>query len=58
MSEIWSVTSVKKNKKKRTLLHGLDEVSQLLHVGQHIFADSHQDVWQAGHKGRPSVGKL
>ena len=66
---MWRVISVKKI---RTLLCGLDEVSQLLHevshlfyevgqllyeVGQQIFADSHQGVWQAGHKSRPSVGK-
>ena len=59
--------------KIRTLLRGLDEVGQLLHevshllyevgqllyeVGQRIFADSYQGVvWQAGHKGRHSVGK-
>ena len=60
------------SKKKRMLLRGLDEVGQLLHevghllygvgqllceVGQRIFADSHQGMWQAGHKSRPSVGK-
>ena len=41
------------------LLRGLDVISHLLYevVGQQIFADSHQVVWQAGHKSRPSVGK-
>ena len=56
--------------KIRTLIRRLDEVRQLLHevghllyevgqllyeVGQHIYI--HQEVWQAGHKSRPSVGK-
>ena len=53
------------------LLHGLDEISQLLHelghllyeasqllyeVGQQI-SDNRQGVWHAGHKSRPSAGK-
>ena len=55
VSEIRCVISVKKI---QTLLRGLDEVSQLLYkVGHQIFADSHQAVWQAGHKSRPSIGK-
>ena len=39
------------------LLRGLDEVGHLLYeaVGQQIFADSHQGVWQGGHKSRASV---
>ena len=69
MSEIWHVISVKKT---QMLLHRLIDVGQLLHevnrllyeagqllneFGQQIFAESHQGVWQAGHKSRPPVGK-
>ena len=54
------------------LLHMLDEVDQLLcevnhlfytvghflcEVGQQIFADSHQGMWQPGRKSIPSVEK-
>ena len=35
----------------REVCHSLYEVGQLVYeFGQHIFADSHQGMWQAGHK--------
>ena len=47
----WGITVIGALLKTQTLLRGLDEVGELLYeVGQQIFADSHQGVWQAGYK--------